>query len=248
VNQTTVVNRYKEPYDVLIMRPSMFGNRHHIGPDGDRHTVIRKHKRDFAARVESDVEFRREVFALRGKRLGCVCRPQACHGDSIVEFLTLGVADPETRVSARIDGFQGYYRFLSNFWYAVLCIDDKEYQTSEHYFHAMKCVDDTDAEYIRNLDRPGEAKQCVRSMGYKPDFKESNNDLAVMFTGVLAKFEQNSSLAEKLVATGDALLIEGNRWHDNYWGRCTCAKCRNYGHNHLGRVLMTVRGILGGSI
>jgi predicted NAD-dependent protein-ADP-ribosyltransferase YbiA (DUF1768 family) len=28
-----------------------------------------------------------------------------------------------------------------------------------------------------------------------------------------------------LLATGDRDLIEGNTWHDNFWGVCSCPKC-----------------------
>lgn len=34
-----------------------------------------------------DPEFRAAVLALKGKRLGCFCKPGPCHGDVIVEWL-----------------------------------------------------------------------------------------------------------------------------------------------------------------
>jgi hypothetical protein len=51
-------------------------------------------------------------------------------------------------------------------------------------------------------------------------------------------------LRKKLLATGDATLIEGNYWHDNYWGVCTCENCVSngiVGRNRLGTLLMKVR-------
>jgi predicted NAD-dependent protein-ADP-ribosyltransferase YbiA (DUF1768 family) len=52
-------------------------------------------------------------------------------------------------------------------------------------------------------------------------------------------------LREKLKATGDATLIEGNHWHDNRWGKCTCERCQNKdGQNWLGKILMEVRDSL----
>lgn len=41
--KTRVVNVHKEPYDVCIMRPSLFGNMFVIGKDGDRDEVCDKH-------------------------------------------------------------------------------------------------------------------------------------------------------------------------------------------------------------
>ena len=49
-------------------------------------------------------------------------------------------------------------------------------------------------------------------------------------------------LAEKLLTTGDAYLEEGNRWHDNRWGNCTCERCSaKEGQNQLGKILMNIR-------
>ena len=49
-------------------------------------------------------------------------------------------------------------------------------------------------------------------------------------------------LREKLLATKDAELIEGNWWHDNFWGNCLCSKCKDIqGKNMLGKLLMKER-------
>ena len=62
---------------------------------------------------------------------------------------------------------------------------------------------------------------------------------------VYMKFKQNADLANKLLATGDSELIEGNRWHDNVWGDCECSRCINRpGRNLLGKALMEVREVL----
>lgn len=64
-----------------------------------------------------------------------------------------------------------------------------------------------------------------------------------MFKIVRLKFKQNKHLAKRLLDTDDALLIEGNTWHDNYWGDCKCShpKCSNKGRNALGEILMEIR-------
>lgn len=49
-------------------------------------------------------------------------------------------------------------------------------------------------------------------------------------------------LGEMLLSTGDTYLEEGNHWHDNRWGHCTCDKCKNKTtQNLLGNILMQVR-------
>ena len=41
---------------------------------------------------------------------------------------------------------------------------------------------------------------------------------------------------------GIILLIEGNTWHDNYWGDCSCNRCKSKsGENMLGILLMELR-------
>ena len=93
VVDTTVVNMRTSAFDVMIDRSSPFGNPFHVGKDGDRVIVLAKYRRYFYERVENDVDFRTQVLALRGKRLGCWCAgtgrrgPQLCHGMIIVEWL-----------------------------------------------------------------------------------------------------------------------------------------------------------------
>jgi len=55
------------------------------------------------------------------------------------------------------------------------------------------------------------------------------------------KFTKHESLKEKLLATGDEELVEGNDWNDRVWG-----KVDGVGENHLGRLLMKIRAELRG--
>mgnify|MGYP001405663058 CR=1 FL=1 len=77
-----VVHCKRSAFDVYIGRPSKWGNQFVIGKDGDRAEVIRKY-REYLLGNES---LMRSLHELRGKRLGCWCSPQACHGDVLVEL------------------------------------------------------------------------------------------------------------------------------------------------------------------
>jgi hypothetical protein len=96
--RTRVVNLRREPYDVYIGRPGhdqdgYFGNPFRIPANVKaRATVLAKYREWFLLRVADDPEFRRRVLALRGKVLGCFCKPAACHGDVIAEWVD---AQPE---------------------------------------------------------------------------------------------------------------------------------------------------------
>lgn len=83
---TKVINVDKcNTYDVYIGRGSKWGNPYAIGFSGDRDEVIRKYKYDF----ERDFfKFSKEdVLELKGKALGCHCKPAPCHGDVLADYL-----------------------------------------------------------------------------------------------------------------------------------------------------------------
>lgn len=85
---TKIVNhRNNEKYDVYIGRNSIFGNPFIINRDGTRAEVVAKYKKYFYDRIETDLYFKNKVLALKGKTLGCFCKPLACHGDIIKEWL-----------------------------------------------------------------------------------------------------------------------------------------------------------------
>lgn len=84
---TKVVNikTYKGDY-VYIGRGSSFGNPFPIGKSGSREEVIDKYREWFHKKL-GDPEFKKKVLALKGMTLGCFCKPKACHGDVIKEWL-----------------------------------------------------------------------------------------------------------------------------------------------------------------
>jgi hypothetical protein len=74
---TTVVNKRHDDYDENICRPSKWGNPFIINRDGDRWQVIEKYRQWILTQPHLIAGLRE----LKGKRLGCVCFPLACHGD-----------------------------------------------------------------------------------------------------------------------------------------------------------------------
>jgi hypothetical protein len=76
----------KAPYDVFIGRPSKWGNPFEIGKDGTRIEVIQKYEEYLL----SNPELLKDLEELRGKVLGCWCKPSACHGDVLVKLLNQG--------------------------------------------------------------------------------------------------------------------------------------------------------------
>lgn len=79
---TSVVHCKHAPFDVYIGRPSRWGNPFKIGRDGTREEVIAKYR----AWVQSQPALMAALPELRGKVLGCWCKPEACHGDTLAEL------------------------------------------------------------------------------------------------------------------------------------------------------------------
>lgn len=90
MKKTTTVDMRVSDYDIRIDRASKWGNPFHVGKDGDRDEVIRKYREW----VTKQPELMEDIPKLQGKRLGCWCAPEACHGDVLVE-LADGVQEPE---------------------------------------------------------------------------------------------------------------------------------------------------------
>ena len=138
-----------------------------------------------------------------------------------------------------IDVFDGEFAFLSNFAQSPILHEGIVYPTVEHFFQAMKTLNATERETIAAAATPGVAKHMGRKVNLRPDWEKVKID--VMRTGLKFKFA-DYNMAQKLLATGDKYLIEGNWWHDNTWGSCNCPNCAGKpGRNLLGQLLMEIR-------
>lgn len=90
--KTRVVNLYKESYDVYIGRSGKgkdgyFGNPIPLQKGEPRGSTIKKYEEYFHDRIKNDNKFKNRVLGLKGKVLGCFCKPNTCHGDVIVKYL-----------------------------------------------------------------------------------------------------------------------------------------------------------------
>ena len=137
-----------------------------------------------------------------------------------------------------IDSFRGKYYFLSNFFPAEVTYNGLTYQNNEAAFQAQKTYSKEERIEFTTLE-PRDAKRRGRRVRLRKDWEQVKD--RIMEEIVRAKFSQNEELKEQLLATGDAQLVEGNRWNDRYWG----VDIRSgVGENHLGKILMKVRSEL----
>lgn len=161
-----------------------------------------------------------------------------------------------------IPEFEGVYRIFSNFypWSGKLVTPGGMefmaelqtrlwgYPTTEHFFQAMKTKVLEERVQFKDINMTaGQAKRAGRrNITYRGDTEWNAIKDDVMLAGCRIKFAAGTEAADVLLLTGDSILIEGNRWHDNYWGTCHCNRddCQAEGRNQLGITLMKIRGEL----
>lgn len=137
-----------------------------------------------------------------------------------------------------IDSFRGEYEFLSNFYRTPVEFDGVLYPSSEHAYQAQKTLDGEIRAGIAHLRSAGTAKRFgTDDIEARPDWKQIR--VGVMRSILAVKFAVGSALAQKLLDTGDEELVEGNWWHDTFWG-----VYKGRGENWLGRLLMERREYL----
>lgn len=134
-----------------------------------------------------------------------------------------------------VDFHDPQYSFLSNFYEAPVTYRGLTFGSNEAAFQAQKCTDEEAKRQFTEYS-PGKSKGIGRRVSLRPDWEEVKDN--IMYEIVLAKFTQHPELAEKLLATGEKILVEGNTWHDVYWG---VDIRKGEGENRLGRILMRVR-------
>ena len=137
----------------------------------------------------------------------------------------------------RITAFRGDHAWLSNFFRVDVALDGVTYRSVEHAFQAAKSLDPAERARVGAASSPAIARRVGKKVTLRPGWDALR--LEVMLGLLRQKFGPGTSLAERLIATGDAHLEEGNRWGDRFWGTVDGA-----GENHLGRLLMQVRAEL----
>lgn len=125
------------------------------------------------------------------------------------------------------------YTFLSNMYPAIVRYNNNNYPTVEHAFQAAKTLDTKEQYLIWCCQSPYEAKKIGRKVTLRNDWFEVRN--SIMENLIHQKF-LHKDLKQKLLATKEAELIEGNNWGDYYWG-----KVNGVGLNWLGKILMNER-------
>ena len=140
-----------------------------------------------------------------------------------------------------IDSFVGKYNFLSNFYKAPVTINNITYPSSEHAYQAMKTLDIEKQIEFSQIDNPNKAKEFGKKIKIRDDWDKVK--VKYMHMVVFQKFMQNQDLKKRLLEIEDGIsFVEGNYWHDNIWGVCSCPRCQSKNAtNYLGKILTNVK-------
>ena len=131
--------------------------------------------------------------------------------------------------------FSGEHRWLSNFHPVVIEHEGRLYPSVEHAYQASKIPNAGRAVFLRGS--AGDAKRLGRAIKLPEGWGQLRLPLMERLTE--KKYPKGTRLAEQLVDTWPALLIEGNYWGDTFWG-----ECKGKGENNLGKILMARRDAL----
>jgi ribA/ribD-fused uncharacterized protein len=107
---------------------------------------------------------------------------------------------------------------LSNFWQGQpIQFQNFTFLTAEHMFQAFKARNPADFKRAIACPTAAEVRQFGKHMlRLRPDWERVKYD--AMRLALACKFRLGREEAGVLLATGDALLVEGTTWGDEVWG------------------------------
>ena len=133
-----------------------------------------------------------------------------------------------------ITEFKNENRWLSNMWPCEIWYGGLRFNSVEHAYVAAKTTDGVERLKIKSIEDPHTAKKYGRKLKLRDNWDTLK--LGYMEAFLIQKFDPEIKLGQKLIATSDVLLVEGNCWNDTFWG-----VCKGKGENNLGKLLMKIR-------
>lgn len=139
---------------------------------------------------------------------------------------------------------------FSNWYPCLFILDGRKFSSSEQYYMYMKAVifdDEASQKLILSTNNCKTQKELGRKVKGFSEVEWKKHREEVMLNGLRAKFSQSSILKDKLLNTGDSILVEASPV-DIVWGVGLSKdnpKIYNQekwrGMNLLGKCLMKIR-------
>ena len=134
--------------------------------------------------------------------------------------------------------FKDEYGWLSNFVDVDIEWDGGKYKSVEHAYQSAKSSDRQWKIVCASGISSGKVKRASRKIEVRQDWEKIK--VSVMKDLLKQKFS-DEYYKDKLLATGNTYIIEGNEWGDTFWG----VDLRSgEGRNVLGRLIMELRDSL----
>lgn len=177
-----------------------------------------------------------------------ICVNNITYGQSNLDCLPAGLRLEDARVKTfdGITAFQSKYAWLSNFFPCPIRLQGVDFKSAEQAFQFIKARRNGCPELATRILKTNEAKEAKQA-GYGITILDNwdGGKEEMMSRVIEAKFKQNTLLAQKLIATGESVLVEATS--DHFWGADATLnrkslKEKNWeGNNVLGQILMTWR-------
>jgi ribA/ribD-fused uncharacterized protein len=134
--------------------------------------------------------------------------------------------------------FQDEYKWLSNFAPVEIEYGGMLFPSTENAYQACKSNSLEHATKC-SLCAPNISKRLGKICKQRKDWLDIR--MKVMYDLTMLKYK-HVEFAIQLINIGEQEIVEGNMWHDNFWGNCMCPKCSGFkGENNLGKIIMNVR-------
>lgn len=137
-------------------------------------------------------------------------------------------------MAKEIKGFTGEYEFLSNAYPCTVEYKGLKYTNAEAAFQASRCFDENAKKKFTKLSASKAREKGRKVTSIDPAFVVYEVD--IMYDVLSHKFKQNEDLKNKLLATGDAKLINESVFRDTLYGVHD-----GVGDNMLGNLLEELR-------
>jgi hypothetical protein len=135
-----------------------------------------------------------------------------------------------------ISEFKNEFRWLSNFAPVKIKLGIGIFPSVEHAYQSMKTKDDTKWKVFCACEpSPAIVKKQSQQIKLRENWDEIKD--LIMMLCLQQKYNQ-SPYKEKLIATGEEEIQEGNWWGDVYWG---VDLKTGQGQNKLGKMIMQIR-------
>lgn len=135
-----------------------------------------------------------------------------------------------------IAGFQGKYRWLSNFERCDVLYKGIIYPSSESAYQAQKLSPTRSGIKARKVFAKLDARDA-KTMGNVIQLREDWDDIKLEeMEGIVRAKMMSPQFKSRLLDTGEMEIIESNHWGDTFWGTYN-----GEGENHLGKIIMKIR-------